>query len=291
MWKAESTVTAYTSVPERLLTCLYDSSSDSHRQALYCAGFELQEWRCDALADHLMDWLADYALVEDELKVSHANMYVRLREAAARIYTSDKYKMRGEFGEIVLHAICRDFFKTIPLAPRVFYLTASNDVVKSFDMAHVRYLSGGAFELWLGEAKFFQNANDAMNSAIESVKAHIDAGFLKNEKLLLGPQISKSIPNYDEIRALFSPNAPIDKLFQTAAFPILVAADSKAVASGKSHNPTYIASACSELTKLEEKLKASGLREKIRILLIYLPVKSKDDLAAAFDKRLKGLQG
>jgi len=284
-------VTAYASVPERLLTCLYDSNNDSQSRALYGAGFVLQEWRCNALADHIMDWLADYALVEDELKVSHTNMYVRLREAAARIYTGDKYKRRGELGEVVLRAICRDFFETIPLAPRVFYLTASNDVVKSFDMAHVRYLDGGAFELWLGEAKFFQDAGDAVTSAIESVNAHIDAGFLKNEKLLLGPQISKNIPNYDGIRALFSPNAPIDRLFQTAVFPILIASDSKAVANGKSHDTTYIASAHAELAKLETKLNTSGLREKIRILLIYLPVKSKDDLAAAFDKRLKGLQG
>lgn len=282
---------AYESVPERLLTCLYDSKNDHESQALYCAGFELQQWRCDALADHIMEWLADYALIEEELNVKHTNMYVRLREAATRIYTSDKYKRRGELGEIVLHAICRDFFKTIPLAPRVFYLTASNDVVKSFDMAHVRYLDKGAFELWLGEAKFFQDAGEAMASAIESVNAHIDAGFLKNEKLLLGPQISKNIPNYEGIRALFSPNSPIDKLFQTAAFPILIASDSKAVANGKSHDDSYITDSLAELAKLETKLKASGLREKIRILLIYLPIKSKNDLAAAFDKRLKGVQG
>ncbi len=281
---------AYKSVPQRLLACLHGSDSDTQNQALYCAGFEIQQWRCGALADHIMDWLADYALVEDELNVSHTNMYVRLREAAARIYTSDKYQKRGELGEVVLHAICRDFFGTIPIAPRVFYLTASNDVVKSFDMVHVRYLKEGAFELWLGEAKFFQNASEAMNSAVESVKAHIDAGFLRNEKLLLGPQISKSIPHYDEIRALFSPNSSIDNLFQTAAFPVLIAADSKAVANGTSQDTHYIASARAELSKLEGKLNASGLREKIRILLIYLPVKSKDELAVAFDKRLKGLQ-
>ena len=283
-------MTAYKSVPHRLLTCLYRSESEIQNQALYCAGFEIQEWRCDSFADHIMDWLADYALLEDELNVRHTNMYVRLREAAARIYTSDKYQKRGELGEVVLHAICRDFFGTIPIAPRVFYLTASNDVVKSFDMVHVRYLNEGSFELWLGEAKFFKNASDAMNSAIESVKAHIDAGFLRNEKLLLGPQISKNISYYDEIRALFSPNSSIDKLFQTATFPILIAADSNAVANSTSQDTPYIASARIELSKLETKLMASGLRERIRILLIYLPVKSKDELAVAFDKRLKGLQ-
>ncbi|UXL05229.1 HamA C-terminal domain-containing protein [Achromobacter xylosoxidans] len=196
---------AYENLPERLLTCLYDSTHDAGAQALYCAGFELQEWRCNALAAHIMEWIADYALVEDELDVSHANMYVRLQQAAVRIYTSDNYKKRGEVGEITLHAICRDFFGTIPFAPRVHYLTASNDVVKSFDMVHVKYLEEDNFELWLGEAKFFKDANEAITSAIASVTAHIDAGFLKSEKLILGPQISKTIPHHEKIRALFFP--------------------------------------------------------------------------------------
>lgn len=280
---------AYANLPERLLSCLYDSKSADGGQALYCAGFELQQWRCDALANHIMEWIADYALVEDELSVSHANMYVRLQQAAVRIYTSEKYKRRGEFGEITLHAICRDFFGTIPFAPRVHYLTASNDVVKSFDMVHVRYLDEGTFELWLGEAKFYKDSDEAISSAIESVNAHIDAGFLKGEKLLLGPQISRNIPHYEEIRALFSQNTPIDKLFETAVFPICIACDSDAVAKHKAHDDEYVDAAQKELMKLEVKLKNSGLREKIRVLLIYVPLGSKEELAEAFDKRLKGL--
>lgn len=283
-------IKAYQAIPERVLTCLYDSKDDKGGAALYCAGFEVQKWRCDALANHMMEWIADYALVEDELAVSHANMYVRLRQAAVRIYTSDKYKQRGEVGELALHAICRDFFGTIPVAPRVHYLTASNDVVKSFDMVHVKYLESGTFELWLGEAKFYKDADEAIGSAISSVEAHIDAGFLKNEKLLLAPQVSKNIPHYTEIRKLLSESTSLDKLFQTAVFPVCIAADSAAVGRHKSHTPTYITAAKQELSKLEAKLKASGLTGKIRVLLIYVPLGSKDALADAFDKRLKGLQ-
>ncbi len=231
---------AYENLPERLLECLYKSGDAERGQTLYCAGFELQKWRCDAFASHIMEWIADYALVEDELNVSHANMYVRLQQAAIRIYTSDNYKKRGEVGEIALHAICRDFFGTVPFAPRVHYLTASNDVVKSFDMVHVRYLEGGAFELWLGEAKFYKDSNEAITSAIESVSAHIDAGFLKSEKLLLSPQISKNLPQYEQIRALFSQNASIDKLFETAVFPVCIASDSDAVANHTSHDDHYV---------------------------------------------------
>ena len=67
-----------------------------------------------------IEWLPEYALPEDGLAVTHANIYVKLREAAVRVYTSEKYTKRGEAGEITLHAICRDYFDTLPISPRVF---------------------------------------------------------------------------------------------------------------------------------------------------------------------------
>lgn len=256
----------------------------------YCVGFECEAWRCDAYADHLMDWIIDYALKAEELKtLTHVNSYVRLKEAAARIYKSEHYETRGEVGEISIHAICRGFFDTIPFAPRVFYLTSSNEVVKSFDMVHVRYLSDDDLELWLGEAKFYKSRSAAVASAITSVKAHIDKGFLKNEKLLLGPQVSTAIPSYDKIRQLLSQEESLDTLFNKAVFPIFIATDSSAVNQHKSVTAGYVSEVAKELASLADAVAESGLAQKIKLMLIYVPLKSKDDLAAAFDKRLKGL--
>ncbi|TJY55015.1 hypothetical protein E4T66_21205 [Sinimarinibacterium sp. CAU 1509] len=114
---------------------------------------------------------------------------------------------------------------------------------------------------------------------------------MKSEKLILGPQISRNIPQYEEIRGLFSQNTSIDKLFKTAVFPICIASDSEAVAIHSAHNEKYVAAVQQELMKLEAKLKSSGLREKIRVVLVYVPLGSKEELAEAFDRRLKGLQG
>lgn len=273
-----------------MLTRLTSGQAGSMQCGSYCVGFELQQWRCEAYANHLMEWIADYALREEELQVSHANMFVRLQEAAVRVYTSEKYKSRGEVGEITLHAICRDFFDTIPIAPRVFYKTSSNDVVKSFDMVHVRYENEKTFELWLGESKFYKDTPSAIQSAIESVEAHIGQGFLKNEKLLLGPQVSKSIPHAEEIRDILSTQTSLDKLFESAVFPICIASDSEAIANHTKICSEYTTDVAQELAAIEHKIALSGLVEKIRIVLIYVPLGSKDSLAAAFDKRLKGLQ-
>ncbi|WP_227243088.1 HamA C-terminal domain-containing protein [Paraburkholderia caribensis] len=283
-----SEMNVYDSTPARLLLQLHSEASPWQHDS-YCAGFEISQWRCSALADHIIEWLPDYALKEDELNVNHGNIYVRLKEAAARVYSTKAYDKRGELGEITLHAICRDYFKTIPLAPRVFYKTASNDVVKSFDMAHVRYVDDSTFEIWLGESKFYKSGVSAISAAIKSVKEHIDAGFLKREKFILGPQVSQSLPHADKIRKLLASQTSIDALFQNAVFPVCIACDSDAVKMHKDHTAEYIECVYGELTELREKLEQSGLPNKIKMHLIYVPLESKERIAKAFDRRLKGL--
>jgi Cap4 SAVED domain len=110
----------YAYKPKRFLDRLYFDETGNPVQTICCAGFELNAWRCVPFAEHLIEWLPEYALPEDELAVNHANMYVKLKQAAIRVYTSDKYKNRGEAGEITLHGICRDYFDTLPISPRVF---------------------------------------------------------------------------------------------------------------------------------------------------------------------------
>ena len=278
----------YENIPESFLEEVASDSALGFPVSSYCAGFELKAWRCNELADHFIEWLADYALKEDELAISHGNMYVRLREAAARVYKSENYKKRGEIGEIALHAICREFFDTIPITPRVFYLTSSNEVVKSFDSVHVRYPDSFT-EIWLGEAKFYEDRNAGLRDAIASVRKHIDQGFLKNEKLILGPQISKNVPHYEKIRSLFSSNTSLDKLFQSAVLPICISSNSDVTGSAKEIDSHYRESIRVELESLSETLADSGLGSSIRLALFYVPLGCKKSLAKAFDVRLKGL--
>lgn len=272
--------------------CILSRVTDKHENSeSYCAGFELSEWRCDGLADNLIGWITDYALKSDELRdTNHTNNYIRLKQAATRVYISDKYSRRGEVGEIAAHAICRTYFDTIPVAARVNYLSASNDPVKAFDLVHVRYVEGDQIELWLGEAKFFKSRDDAIRDAINSIKSHIEAGFLRNEKLLLGPQISTDIPFSDKIKALLASETSLDDLFGNAVFPVLIAANSDALTNNVEQCESYKESIAEEMVTLWSRLKSSGLTKKIKLRLIYVPLADKDRLNEAFDTRLKGLQ-
>lgn len=279
----------YSQKPERFLERLQLGAPPGADRA-YCAGFELSKWRCKPFASHLVEWLPDYALTESELNVHHGNAYAKLKQAAVRVYTSSKYSSRGEAGEIALHAICRDFFGTIPISPRVFYKSTSNDVIKAFDLIHARFLAGPNFEIWLGESKLYTNSSQAISSAIKSIRDHIDLGFLTNQKLLLGPQIPKDTPHYEKIIEVFKMQSSIDKFLERSVFVIGILCNSDAVANAKTATVAYATDVKLELDALVKSINASGLKSSIKLFLLYVPLGSKQRLVTEFDRCLKGLQ-
>jgi len=282
-------MSVYNHKPDRFLTNLTAPLGSSDAE-IYCVGFEMSKWRSSQFAFHLAEWLPEYALPEDELRTHHGNLLIKLNQAAIRVYTSDKYKSRGEAGEIALHAICRDFFDTVPLSPRVFYKSSSNDVIKAFDMIHARFPEGEKLEIWLGESKQYEDASSAIGDAISSVQAHLDAGFLQNQKVLLGPQIPKTTPRYEEIMALFKKGTSLDELVSSAVFVIGISCTSGGALAAKIADATYLAKVQAELSYLADRIEKSGLSKAVRVLLVYIPLASKAELVDAFDRRLKGLQ-
>jgi hypothetical protein len=283
-------VHTYDYKPERFLEKLHETESNGFPSSSLCAGYESGAWRSDAFAFHLAEWLPEFALPEEELGVNHANSLIKIHQAAIRVYTSPKYEKRGEAGEIALHAICRDFYGTIPISPRVFYKSASNDVVKAFDMVHARLWDGKPIEIWFGESKLYKDGSAAIKEAITSIRTHIDAGFLSREKLLIGPQIPKTTPRYAEISALFKKQTSLDLLMKSTVFVVGVMCDSKSAIQAKERDATYLAGCANELQLLSAALKASDLTSGLKMLFVYIPLADKDSLVAAFDKRWKGLQ-
>ena len=284
----------YEHKPERFLAELCKHSEEEPPREVahaYCAGYECGDWRAKQFAGHLIEWLPDYALIEDELReINHANSYIKLQQAAVRVYTSEKYTSRGEVGEIALHAICREFFGTIPISQRVYYKSASNDVVKGFDLVHARFINGDDIEIWLGESKLYKDDTDAVVSAIASVAEHLDKGFLTEQKLLLGPQIPRTTPNYNKLLKLFKSQTSLDDLLSSAVFVIGVLCTSDAASKASMADDAYKNAVNNELARLFEKVKKSGLCGKVKILFIYVPLADKTTLIDAFDNKLKGLQ-
>jgi len=60
-------LTAYSNKPKRFLERLFFQDGGNPVNGICCAGFELKAWRCVPFAEHLIEWLPEYALPEDEL--------------------------------------------------------------------------------------------------------------------------------------------------------------------------------------------------------------------------------
>jgi hypothetical protein len=105
--------------------------------------------------------------------------------------------------------------------------------------------------------------------------------------LLLGPQVSNEVPHFEKIREILSEEVSLDVLFQKAVFPIFIAANSAAAAAHTSSTPEYAQDVMSELASLATAVAKSSLALKIKLLLIYVPIRSKDELASEFDKLLR----
>jgi hypothetical protein len=291
-------VNVYDHKPKRFLTLLHPSNPKCNENNAFCAGFELSIWRYNGFAEHLIRWLPDYALAGDYLKtINHANAYDALKDAAIRVYKTAKYDKRGDVGQIAAHCICRGFFNTIPIAPFVYYKSASNDYVKGFDLVHASIYDGADIEIWLGEAKIFQDRKDAVEDAIRSIRKHVDAGVLKDQKLLIGPIIPPDTPKRELIARLFDDETPLDQLVSSAVFPVVILAESDAIRDVTTHNSVYTAGVVRELQELDSSIQraglrsaVAGLRSSIRLPIFYVPLSSKADLLAAFDRKLRALQ-
>jgi hypothetical protein len=87
-----------------------------------CVGYESGRWRSAQLAEHLIEWLPEFALTPSEwLSMRHANSVKLIRQAARIVFQSEKYQRRGEFGELFLHAAIRQVHDSLPAISKIYY--------------------------------------------------------------------------------------------------------------------------------------------------------------------------
>jgi hypothetical protein len=82
----------------------------------------------------------------------------------------------------------------------------------------------------------------------------------------------------------------LDKFLGSAVFVIGVLSNSPAAKAAKIIDEGYKAALSGELGSILKKLEASGLSKKVRMVLLYVPLASKQALVKEFDAKLKGLQ-
>ena len=256
----------------------------------WCAGYEEETWRAAQLARHLVEWLPEFALRYSEWQAlgSH-NAVALIAKAAESVYTSTKYQKRGEFGEILLHAMIRQRFKSIPAISKYFYKDSSNDTVKGFDAVHV-VGAGGEWELWLGEVKFYSDINSAISDVVRELQEHVKRDYLRAEFTAITNKLDDTWGDATKVRELLNKSTSLDKIFARICIPVLLTYDSDAVASHKAVTAEFTKAFVEEVSTIHKQFAAKTLPRNVTVRLFLLPMNDKKRLLDLMDKELKKWQ-
>jgi hypothetical protein len=275
---------------EIILKKIIDLAENPEKLICYCAGFELGKWRCAALSRHLISWLPAAILRPDEYPANLGDWPSAARKAAFRFFQQVDPAKRGELGELILHIICRLEFNTHPTLAKMFYKSATNDVVKGFDVVHTKYYpETDEIELWLGEAKFYSDGYSAAKAAITSIAGHLEQKFLQQEKALIGPLLRQDTPGYHKLAWMFNDSVPLDEIVNRLVIPTLVTFDSEHVKNFCGDYLQYANEIQAEIEKFHGTFSALSTLP-IELKLIYVPLGDKAGLCNDFVRRLETFQ-
>lgn len=283
----------------------------------YFVGFDLNdsgnnEYRIDSLIQLLVSVIPEYAFgYKDDLKSTMLISYIS--DAARAIYTidefqkvrdiylndnqiedniSDKYLRRGEFGELILHLLLRDFHDTIPLISKIYFKDSLGSNVHGFDAVHI---NPNEKTLWLGESKIYTNGKEGVKALINDIKEHIVLNYLDSEFAIIKRKLTNitNIPDIDYWQDLLNKSTRLREKFTNITIPLLCVYESSNFSKYNDEVEEFIADYENEVKTLHEFFLENNdhpLKTHLNIILLLFPVKSKKELIGRLHKNLSNIQ-
>ncbi len=247
--------------------------------------------------------------------IPHADVVDKLREAARSIYKIKDFELmrqwllegnqvayetlkkspsakRGEFGELILHLLLRDFKGTIPLVSKVYFKDAYGVPAHGFDAVHI---TPGDETLWLGESKVYTDSKAGIKSLLVDLDEHFKTDYLNEQFIIIKKNLeNNSIPQREEwLKRLSSCNRLKDRV-RMINVPLLCVYPHDIYKLYSNMN-------CSEAIQYHElnvrELKGyfdsnyiHPLKQYINYILLLFPVKDKKELIMKLHERLWHMQ-
>lgn len=214
-----------------LLVCRATDADIEPKFSVFCVGYEQSRWRAEEMVrDFFRRHLNSFALSYSEWKkVNGDSAAEALSRSARMVYATDNYKRRGEFGELFLHGILRDFYNAEPAVSKIYFLDSPNETAKGFDAVHVVVRDDGQLDLWLGEAKLYENMKSAIKEIVQSLNDHVGNEFLRREFLAVSNKFDDGWPHCEKLSELLDDNTSLDVIVDRLVMPVLLTYQSKAV--------------------------------------------------------------
>jgi len=257
----------------------------------YYIGFDQQKFRLIPLADVIRNVIPEFSFgLHEGTHFSLTEMVERLKEAAEMVYQTDKYQTRGEFGELILHLLLRDFCNTIPLVSKIYFKDSHNVPAHGFDGVQVS-VQGNEKKLWLGESKLYKSGADGVKELAKDIEKHVNEDYLRKEFSLIAKKIPESMPAVEHWRNLMHKYQKLDVIFSGIVIPMVCTYNSDIYLNHNDNTNECFTAFEQECQKLHERFEKLKVAPNTEIILMLLPVHDKDELNTELDKRLKSMQG
>ena len=267
-------------------------------------GFEDGHWMKKNFQDFVFNNIALTALNAEERAKCVDDSYSALTEAAKHLRLIEDKGKGSEIAEIVLYGIMKHHYKAIPATPKIFYKQNDNDNAKGADAVHIVLTEDGDFQLWLGEAKFYNSIEDGrFAEPLNSVEQMLKTPILRKE---IGVMTSlheldhqiRDIELVERIKKALQGDVSIDDIKPHIHVPILLLHECNITAGTKRLDDTYrqviidyhTERAASFFEKQIKKLENVDNYGCIQFHLILFPIPKKDEVVDWFLNRAKSMK-
>lgn len=286
----------------------------------FLVGFDLndlgeKEYRIKPLVTKLTHVIHEFAFgFHEDTQTVNTETLSKLTDAAKSIYKidsfqkvkdiydnngtidddlEDKYLRRGEFGELILHLLLRDFYKTIPLLSKIYFKDSLGHAVHGFDSVHIQEETQ---TLWLGESKIYTDGKRGVKELVNDIKEHFKSDYLDSEFILISKKIKHldNIPQKDYWLDILTDSRTLKERLTTINIPLLCTYQCDLFSIHDDENKQeFIDSYVNEMNDIKKYFDGKNdhpLKANLNIILILFPVQNKTELVKAMHNKISLLQ-
>ena len=256
---------------------------------------ELAKLVLRVLPEYVFAWHEGVSLVDAMAKVS---------EAANRLYQTDPYKAmfeyyvnnnrdpelvekvrkleennRGEFGELLLHLLLRDFKGTKTLMSKVYFSDSRGVPAHGFDAVH--YIPESK-QLWLGESKLYSDGKGGLRNLVDDIRKHLTRDYMHDQFVVIEKNIKcQTNPDKDEWINKFHKNERLAdmidglNLAMLCLYPHDIYQKQLNEELNQLESLEYHKANIRELKDYFDRINTCPIRDKVHIVLLMFPVKDK----------------
>lgn len=287
----------------------------------YFVGFDLNsqgeiEYRLKELTQLLLNVIPEFSFgFHEGTTTGNESLVAKVSEAAKAIYNIDefaqvseiymsggsisdddidqKFLRRGEFGELILHLLLREFHSTIPLLSKIYFKDSYGHTVHGFDAIHIHPTTK---TLWLGESKLYTDGKKGVSALVEDIMEHFKKDYLESEFMLVSKKVKhfNNIPEKDYWLDLLNGSTRLIEQLNSINIPLLCTYSSENFSKYNDENcAEFINEYEKEIRMLQDHFYARNnhpFKTKLNIILLLFPVKSKVELVKSLHKKLYLMQ-